>query len=98
MLFLSSFTSLCTFFDDTLFPPKRNGVSKCAIFSAHDWLHLHFVQMVLIRLLALHLQIFNLNKRWHMAGINFEFDNDTIHLQNMLIHHIILLQYTSLIM
>ena len=76
MLFLSGFTSLCTFCDDTLFPPKRNGVSKCAIFSAHDWLHLHFVQMVLIRLLALHLQIFNLNKKWHMAGINFEFDND----------------------
>ena len=44
------FTSLCIFCDDTLFPPKRNGVSKCAIFSAHDWLHLHFVQMVLIRL------------------------------------------------
>ena len=53
--------------------------------------------MVLIRLVVLHLQIFNLNKKWHMAGIDFEFDND-IHLQNMLIHHIILLQYTSLIM
>ena len=36
--------------------------------------------------LVLHLQIFNLNKKWHMAGINFEFDND-IHLQNMLIHN-----------
>ena len=89
--FCCLFSINCTFFrvcsstvhfycDDTLFPPKRNGVSKCAIFSAHDWLHLHFVQMVLIRL-VLHLHMFNLNKKWHMAGINFEFDND-IHLQN----------------
>ena len=76
-VFIGFHLTVCIFCDDTLFPPKRNGVSKCAIFSAHDWLHIYILcKWLLIRLLVLHLQIFNLNKKWHMAGINFEFDND----------------------